>query len=158
MRRLPRSLAARPAAVRSTLTAVGVALTVSALASGALGAVVHDSVGSALLDFVIFGGLAALTAGILAWELAAGRQCPRCGREGARDAARCAGCRYDLRARPRFSCSEGHRVQFEPGLCDCGRRLLELRPVPVVRHARTSVWIGLALFAALLIATLLGPR
>jgi hypothetical protein len=158
MRHLPRSFSARPGAVRSTFAAVVVALLASGAISAALTAAMDDSIGSGLINFAIFGGLAALTAGVLAWELASSRSCPRCGREGPRGAASCAGCGYDLSARPRFACSEGHMVSFEPGLCDCGRRLLGLRPVPVVRHALTSVWAGLALFVLLLLAAMLVGR
>ena len=60
----------RPAAVRSTLIAVGVALAASALASALFTVALDDSVGSGLVTFAIFGGLAALSAGVLAWELA----------------------------------------------------------------------------------------
>jgi hypothetical protein len=144
----------RPTAVRATLTAVGVALAASAVASVRFTVALHDSVGSGLVTFAIFGGLAALSAGVLAWELAAQRVCPRCGFENAAVAA-CAACGYDVRERPRFACSEGHRVAYEPGMCDCGRRLLALRPVPVARHAMRAAWLALGFFLLVLVVAAL---
>jgi hypothetical protein len=148
----------RPAALRSTLTAVGVALAASALASALFTVALNDTVGSGIITFAIFGGLAALSAGVLAWELASLRVCPRCGFENAAMAA-CAACGYDVRARPRFACSEGHRLAFEPGMCDCGRRLLPLRPVPVARHAMRAAWLALGFFLLVLIVAMVasGP-
>jgi hypothetical protein len=145
----------RPLAVRTTLLAVGVALAASALGSALFTMALHDTVGSGLVTFVIFGGLAALTAGVLAWELASLRVCPRCGLENSGLTAACAGCGYDVRARPRFACTEGHRVAFEPGLCDCGRRLLPLRPVPVARHALRAAWLALGFFLLVLVGAML---
>ena len=113
----------RPLAVRSTLTAVGVALAASAAGSALFTVAIHDSLASGLVTFGMFGSLAALTAGVLAWEVASLRICPRCGLENPPATAVCAGCGYDVQARPRFACSEGHRVAYAPGLCDCGRRL-----------------------------------
>jgi hypothetical protein len=153
---LPRTSASRrPLAVRSTLLAVGVALLASALASALFTMALHDTVGSGLVTFAIFGGLAALSAGVLAWELASLRVCPRCGHENSGLTTACAGCGYDVRARPRFACSEGHRVAFEPGLCECGRRLLALRPVPVARHALRAAWLALGFFLVVLLGALL---
>jgi hypothetical protein len=145
----------RPLAVRSTLIAVGVALCAAAVGSALFTMALHDTIGSGLVTFAIFGGLAALSAGMLAWELASLRLCPRCGLENA--GAACARCGYDVRSRPRFACSEGHRVAFEPGLCDCGRRLLALRPVPVGRHALRALWLALGLFLLLLLGAMLAP-
>ena len=144
----------RPAAVRSTVTAVGVALVASALGSALFTVALHDTVGSGLVTFAMFGGLAALTAGVLAWELASLRVCPRCGHENSTMAA-CAGCGYDVRERPRFACSEGHRVAYEPGMCDCGRRLLALRPVPVAKHALRAAWFALGFFLLVLVIAVL---
>ena len=144
----------RPAAVRSTLTAVGVALAASAIASALFTVALDDTLGSGLITFAIFGSLAALSAGFLAWELASLRVCPRCGLENAGTAA-CAGCGYDVRARPRYACSEGHRVAFEPGMCDCGRRLLALRPVPVAKHALRAAWLALGFFLLVLVVAML---
>jgi hypothetical protein len=149
------SLGRRPAAVRSTLVAVGVALAASALGSALFTVALDDSVGSGLITFAIFGSLAALSSGVLAWELASLRICPRCGYENSAMAV-CAGCGYDVAARPRFACSEGHRVAFEPGMCDCGRRLLALRPVPVARHAMRAAWLALGFFLLVLVVALVG--
>jgi ribosomal protein L40E len=148
----------RPLAVRSTAVAIGVALAASAFGSVLFTVALHDTVASGLITFVIFGGLAAMTAGVLAWELASLRVCPRCGRENPPASAACAGCGYDVRARPRFACSEGHRVAFEPGLCDCGRRLLALRPVPIARHALRSLWLALGFLLIVLLAALLAAN
>ena len=146
---------ARQGAVRTTLTAVLVALAASALATAVFTVTIGASVGDGLLNFATFGGLAALTAGVLAWELASSRVCPRCRHEQPRGTAHCADCGYDLSARRRYACTEGHVVAYEPGMCDCGRRLLQLRPVPVVRHATNTIWLALAVFAALAIAAAL---
>jgi hypothetical protein len=144
----------RPAALRSTLTAVGVALAASALGSVLFTVALHDTVGSGLITFAIFGSLAALSAGVLAWELASLRVCPRCGYENTAMAA-CTACGYDVRERPRYACSEGHRVAFDPGMCDCGRRLLPLRPVPVAKHALRAAWLALGFFALVLLVAML---
>jgi hypothetical protein len=144
----------RPAAVRSTLTAIGVALAMSAVGSALFTVALHDTVGSGLVTFAIFGGLAALSSGVLAWEWAGPRGCPRCGFENSAVAA-CAACGYDVRERPRFACSEGHRVAYEPGMCDCGRRLLALRPVPVARHAMRAAWFALGFFLLVLVVAAL---
>jgi hypothetical protein len=144
----------RPLAVRSTLIAVGVALGASAVGSTLFTMALDDTVGSGLITFAVFGGLAGLSAGVLAWELASLRICPRCGLENTATET-CAGCGYDVRTRPRFACSEGHRVAFEPGMCDCGRRLLALRPVPVGRHAMRAAWLALGFFLLLLIVAML---
>src|ERR671931_132815 len=82
----------RPLAVRSTAVAIGVALAASAFGSVLFTVALHDTVASGLITFVIFGGLAAMTAGVLAWELASLRVCPRCGRENAPASVACAGC------------------------------------------------------------------
>lgn len=144
----------RPAALRSTVTAVGIALAASALGSALFTVALDDSVGSGLVTFAIFGGLAALSAGVLAWEMASLRVCPRCGLENSVMAG-CTGCGYDVRERPRYACSEGHRVAFEPGMCDCGRRLLALRPVPVAKHAMRAAWLALGFFLLVLVVVLL---
>jgi hypothetical protein len=141
-------------AVRMTLTAGGAALGVVAVGTAGVHALLRDSVAAGLTDFVIFGGLGSVTAAVLAWELASNRCCPRCQRENGRQRY-CSTCGYDLHERPRYACTEGHQVLFEPGMCDCGRRVIALRPVPVFGHAITSIVIGLTLFAALGVAALL---
>ena len=147
-------------AARLTLTAVAAALVVSALGSVAFTVALHDTVASGLLTFAMFGGLAAVTAGVLAWEVASGRTCPRCRTENRAPLSRCAGCGYDMRARPRFACTEGHRVAYAEGLCDCGRRLLRLHPVPLGRHLLRVVCFALAFFVLVvvvgIVATMMG--
>lgn len=141
----------RPLAVRSTAVAVCCALVLAALGSVAFTVAFDDSLASGLVTFAMFGGLAALAAGVVAWELSSRRSCPRCGIESATPPRTCAACGYDLRSRPRYACSEGHRVAYEPGLCDCGRRLLALRPVPVGRHLARAFWLALGVFGLMLL-------
>lgn len=140
----------RPIAVRSTAVAVACALLLAALGSAALTVAFDDSLVSGLMTFAMFGGLAALAAGVAAWEFSSRRSCPRCGTESPVPRS-CVACGYDLRARPRFACTEGHRVAYEPGLCDCGRRLLELRPVPVGRHVARAFWLAIGVFGLMLL-------
>jgi hypothetical protein len=140
----------RPAAVRSTTIAVSSALVLAALGSAAITIALDDTLASGLMTFAMFGGLAALSAGVLAWEFSSRRACPRCGTESPSPRA-CVACGYDLRERPRFACSEGHRVHYEAGLCDCGRRLLALRPAPVGRHVARAFWLAVGVFMLLLL-------
>ncbi len=141
----------RPLAVRSTLVAIAVALAISALGSVAFTLALRDTFASGMVTFATFGGLAALTAGVLAWELASSRVCPRCGLENAPPLGSCARCGYDLRLRPRFACSEGHRLAYGEGLCDCGRRLLPLRPAPVAGIATRLLRLAVACVVVLLL-------
>jgi hypothetical protein len=141
----------RPLAVRSTAIAVCSALTLAALGSVAFTVALDDSLASGLITFAMFGGLASLTAGVVAWELSSRRACPRCGIESPGPPRMCVACGYDLRTRPRFACTEGHRVAYEPGLCDCGRRLLELRPVAMGRHVARVFWLALGVFGLMLL-------
>jgi Zn ribbon nucleic-acid-binding protein len=143
-------------AARLTLTAVAAALVFSALGSVAFTMALHDTVASGLLTFAMFGGLAAMTAGVLAWEVASGRTCPRCQTENSTPLSDCAGCGYDMRARPRFACTEGHRVAYTEGLCDCGRRLLPLHPVPLGRHVLRVVGFALAFFVLVVVVGIVG--
>jgi hypothetical protein len=149
-------------AARLTLTAVAAALVFSAVGSIAFTMALHDTMASGLLTFAMFGGLAAMTAGVLAWEVASGRTCPRCQTENRAPLSNCAGCGYDMRARPRFACTEGHRVAYAEGLCDCGRRLLPLHPVPVGRHVLRAIWFALAFLVVVvlvgIVSTLLGTN
>jgi hypothetical protein len=46
-------------------------------------------------------------------------------------------------------------VAYEPGMCDCGRRLLALRPVPVARHAMRAAWFALGFFLLVLVVAAL---
>jgi hypothetical protein len=146
-----RRASSRPAASRLTLVAVGASLLAAGSATAAVTAALHQPITAGLLDFVVFGGLAAITAGVLTWELVGTRYCPRCGHENARKAAGCAACAYDLATRPRFACSEGHRLAYEPGMCPCGRRLLALRAPEVGRHALNSVAFALVVFFGFLL-------
>jgi len=136
----------RPLALRSTLISVTVALVISALGSVAFTVALDDSVASGLVTFLTFGGLAALSAGVIAWELASLRACPLCGFENVSRMQACAACGYDLRARPRFACTEGH-VAYHPGLCDCGLRLLELRSSSIGRHLARAFLLAVGVFA-----------
>jgi len=136
---------------RTTTIAITIALAVSALGSMAFTVALHDTLTSGLVTFVMFGSLAALSAGVLAWEVASRRVCPRCGAENADPGAACGACDYDLRARPRFACTEGHSVAYEGGLCDCGRRLLPLRPVAIGGRVARTFWLALAFFLAFLL-------
>jgi hypothetical protein len=145
------SVSQRPLALRATLIAVGVALALSALGSAAFTIALNDSVASGMVTFLTFGGLAALTAGVLAWELASLRACPHCGLENRTRTSTCVACGYDLRARRRYACSEGHQVAYQPGLCDCGRRLLELRPAPIARHLVRAFILAVAVFSVVIL-------
>jgi hypothetical protein len=145
----------RPLAVRSTAIAVAVALVVAALGSALFTVVLHDTLSSGLQTFVLFGTLAGLSAGVLAWEIAASRSCPRCGAENAPGSAVCAGCGYDVRTRPRYACTEGHAVAYEAGLCDCGRRLLPLEAPGIARQVLHAVWFAVAFFVLFLALQLL---
>ena len=69
--------------------------------------------------------------------------------------ATCARCGYDVRERPRYACTEGHRVAYDPGMCDCGRRLLPLRPVPMAKHALHAAWLALGFFLLVLVVAML---
>jgi hypothetical protein len=150
-RRPARRASSRQAARRLTTVAVAAALLTAAVATALATAALHQPISAGLLDFGVFGGLAAVTAGVLTWELVGNRYCPRCGHENRRKAALCAACAYDLATRPRFACSEGHRLAYEPGMCQCGRRLLALRAPDVGRHALNSVVLALACFLGLLV-------
>lgn len=72
---------------------------------------------------IVYGGLLGLASGFVYVDRVHARQCPRCSARNPRDAKACDRCGYDLGDRPQFSCSEGHRIYVEPGLCSCGRRL-----------------------------------
>ncbi len=37
------------------------------------------------------------------------------------------------------------------GLCECGRRLLELRPVPIGRHVARAFWLALGAFGLMML-------
>ena len=46
-------------------------------------------------------------------------------------------------------------MAFDPGMCDCGRRLLALRPVPVAKHALRAAWLALGFFLLVLVVAML---
>jgi hypothetical protein len=109
-----------------------------------------------VVGVVLYGGLLGLTVGVLAHERAVADHCPRCGAPGARGAARCAACDYDLRRRPVYACEERHEVTRDPGLCRCGRRLIEREPAAGLgRSVRRSLWAGAWLLALLVGTSLL---
>jgi hypothetical protein len=88
--------------------------------------------GDVLGAAVVYGGLLGLAAGFVATDRLQARQCPRCGLRQVRGTEACAGCGYDLEARPRYACEERHLVHLDrrgDGRCPCGRDL-ELLPTP----------------------------
>lgn len=106
-----------------------------------------SSAGEVLGAAVVYGGLLGLASGFVYVDRLHARQCPRCRTRNPQDAGVCAGCAYDLTARPRYACDQGHRVYVEPGLCDCGRRLQRLE---VARGVRREVVFMLKVGAWLL--------
>lgn len=110
----------------------------------------HD-LGETTVSFVLFAGLFGGTAGFLGAEVGRYRTCPRCGEEQHRRAGDCAQCGYDVRSRPRFVCTEGHS-SYDEGLCACGRRLAPWTPPDVWRPVRRSLYVGLAVLLALVVA------
>ena len=50
---------------------------------------------------------------------------------------------------------EASRATTRTGMCDCGRRLLALRPVPVARHALRAAWLALGFFLLVLVVAAL---
>ncbi len=84
------------------------------------------SLGAVAGGAVTYGGLLSLASGFVMMDREQGRQCPACRHRNPRRAEACAGCGYDLADRPRFACTERHRVHLDPGLCACGRRLQRL--------------------------------
>lgn len=106
-----------------------------------------DLVGAAL----VYGGLTGMAAAVVAFDRLQTRHCPRCGDGARRGEHRCATCGYDLAERPRWACEERHRLHLEPGLCQCGRRLLELPSARGLgREVTRMLWFGLWLLAVLL--------
>lgn len=108
--------------------------------------------GDVALAALVYGGLLGLAAAFVAVDRLHARQCPRCATRNLRGATACEDCGYDLVRRPRYACEERHEVYLEPGLCDCGRRALEL---PVARgigpEIRWMVRAGAWLFAFLVV-------
>jgi hypothetical protein len=86
----------------------------------------------------------------VAHERASAGHCPRCGAAGARRATSCGSCDYDLARRPVWVCEERHERAREPGLCSCGRRLVEREPAPGLGSSiRRTLWVGLWFFCLL---------
>lgn len=111
-----------------------------------------SSAGEVVVAAVVYGGLLGLAAGFVTGDRLQARQCPRCTTRNLRRARACEDCGYDLVRRPRYACSERHRVHVEPGLCACGRRLQELEVArgvgPEVRFIlRAGAWLLVFLLA-----------
>lgn len=119
------------------------------LVYGAGAALQHD-LGQTTVSFVMFGALFGGTAAFLGAEVAGHRRCPRCGVQQTSRPTTCRECGYDVAARPAYVCSDGHRA-FEPGLCDCGRRLQEWVPPDIGGHVKRSVYLGAAILVALVL-------
>lgn len=113
----------------------------------------HD-MGAATVSFGMFALLFGGTAWFLGHEVAAYRRCPRCRTQQTSRPTTCEQCGYDVAARPRWVCDEGHAA-YEPGLCDCGRRRREYVPPDVGGRVRRMLWIGLGLLAVLVVTGLL---
>jgi len=117
-------------------------------------ALLRYDLGSTTVSFLMFAGLFGGTAWFLGHEVATYRRCPRCRTQQTSRPGLCPECGYDVAARPRWACEEGHGA-YEPGLCDCGRRRREYVPPDVGGRVRRMLWIGLALLAALVVTGLL---
>lgn len=141
----PRALARRWATV--TVVATGIVV------YGGCALLRYD-LGSTTVSFVMFAGLFGGTAWFVGHEVAAYRRCPRCGAQQTGKPGDCPDCGYDVAARPRYACSEGHG-SFEPGLCACGRRLAPYVPPDVGLRVKRMVWFGVGLLAVLIAVGLL---
>ena len=117
-------------------------------------ALLRYDLASTTVSFVMFAVLFGGTAWFLGHEVAAFRRCPRCGHQQTARPRACPDCGYDVRARPRWVCDAGHAA-FEPGLCDCGRRLREHVPPDVGGRVRRMLWFGLGLLVVLVTVGLL---
>lgn len=105
-----------------------------------------SSAGDVAVAAIVYGGLLGLAAGFVTMDRVQARQCPRCTTRNLSGATACEDCGYDLVRRPRYACSERHEVHVSPGMCACGRRLVELdvaRGVgPEVRFmVRAGAWL-----------------
>jgi hypothetical protein len=144
----PRALARRYAACAVVVTGVVV--------YGGCALLRYD-VGSTTVSFVIFAALFGGTAWFVGHEVATYRRCPRCGCQQTGRPGTCPECGYDVAERPRYACSEGHG-SYEPGLCDCGRRLAAYEPPDVASRVRRMVWFGAGLLVVLVAVGLLLGR
>lgn len=122
------------------------------------GAALRFDLGSSTVSFLMFGVLFGGTAAFLGGEVARFRRCPRCAHQQQSRAGTCPECGYDVRARPVYLCSERHAPSYEPGLCDCGRRLQQWVPPDVTGHVKRSLWLGAAVFTVLVIGGLILGR
>ena len=110
------------------------------------------------LGTLVYGGLLGLAAGVVVHERLQAAHCPACDATGPLRRRTCGACGYDLAARPLYRCAERHRRYVEPGLCDCGRRLVRLERIRGLdREIRRTLWAGAWVAAFLLgVALLLG--
>jgi ribosomal protein L37E len=120
-------------------------------------ALLRYDLASTTVSFVLFAALFGGTAAFLGHEVADFRRCPRCGTQQESRPTTCADCGYDVAARPRFVCEAGH-ASYEPGLCDCGRRLVPYVPPDIGGRVRRMVGFGVALLVALVVTGLLLGR
>lgn len=97
---------------------------------------------------VVYGGLLGMAGGFVYVDRVQARACPRCAQPFDKGAVLCRRCGYDVENRPRFLCDERHAVYLDPGLCECGRRLL---PLPVARGVGREVAVTLKIGAGLLV-------
>ena len=135
-------LAQRYAAIATGVTAV--------LVYGTALVLDHD-LGQTTVSFLLFAGLFAGTAAFLGAEVGRYKKCPRCGEQQTTGRVTdCAKCGYDVKARPRFVCTEGH-ASYDAGLCPCGRRLAPWVPPDVGKHVKRSIYIGAAILVAMII-------
>lgn len=139
---------------RRALRWAGITVVVTGCLVYAAGAALHFDLASSTVSFVTFAALFAPTAAFLGLEVTRHRRCPRCGWQQSGRAAACPDCSYDVAARPVWACDAGHRA-FSPGLCDCGRRRQPVVQVDVAGPVRRSLWLGAAVFVALVITGIL---
>lgn len=124
--------------------AVVAVLLLALVATGGLGVV------DLVVGTVVYGGLLGLAAGVVAHERAMAGHCPRCGDTDGAGRRDCESCGYDLVQRPVYLCEVGHERSYEPGLCECGRRLHERPPLPGLgRSIRRTLWVGAWMLAFL---------
>ena len=117
-------------------------------------ALLRYDLASTTVSFVMFAGLFGGTAWFLGHEVATYRRCPRCGHQQTTRPGECPECGYDVKRRPRWVCDAGHAA-FEPGMCDCGRRLKEYVPPDVGGRVKRMLWFGLGLLVVLFAVGLL---
>jgi hypothetical protein len=148
---------AHDAARARALRWAGVTVASTAVVVYAAGAALEFDLLSSTISFVTFAALFAPTAAFLGLEVTRYRRCPRCGWQQSHRAGLCPDCGYDVGERPVWACDAGHRA-LAAGLCDCGRRLQPVQPVDVAGPVKRSLWIGAAVFVALVITGLLTRR